>query len=82
MDLTTVAAVIGIATPLVVGLIWGIRLEGRISVQDERFKRHDDQFLSLDKIATLQNTDIINRLARIERKQDASSGVLQHPAAD
>lgn len=44
---------VAIAVPTVLGIVWLVRLEGRINVTDSRY------------------LDIINRLARIEQKQDS-----------
>lgn len=55
---------------LVAGVVYAVRMEGKINVHDEKFKTHEEKFKSQDKITEIQNADIINRLDRIERKQD------------
>lgn len=46
MDLTTIAALFGIATPAIGGLIWLVRLEGSVRGHEQRFevvdRRHDE----------------------------------------
>jgi hypothetical protein len=54
VDTSTIVALAGMA---VAGLVWLVRLEGRINVTEARF------------------TDIIDRLARIEAKQDRKNSV-------
>jgi hypothetical protein len=49
--------------PLALGLVWLIRLEGQLKVQDERHKALEKRFESLE-------VQIIARLDRIEEKID------------
>lgn len=56
---------------LVAGIVHAVRQEGRINVHEEKFKTIDVRFAAQDKISEIQNTDIIERLGRIERKQDS-----------
>lgn len=45
------------------GLIWGVRLEGRVNAHDQRFDLERDQ-------ADERHADIKERLVRIEQKLD------------
>ena len=56
-----------VASVAVGALIWSIRQEGRIN-------KHDTLFEERDKQASDRHQEIVARLERIERKQDAANG--------
>jgi len=49
------------------GIIWGVRLEGRVN-------GHDTLFLERQRNQDERDDDIRNRLVRIEQKLDRSNG--------
>lgn len=63
VDLTSLFAV---GIPCLAGVVWGVRLEGRINSHDVLFVERDKQQLS-------NHTDLANRLERIERKLDQAT---------
>ena len=60
MDGVFVSIGLAIATTGIGGVIWGIRLEGRVNSQEA--------------VNTAQGEEIIHRLDRIERKIDSANG--------
>jgi hypothetical protein len=48
---------------IVVGVVWGVRLEGRVNT-------HDQIFAEREKQGNDRYEEIIRRLDRIEKKQD------------
>jgi hypothetical protein len=55
------------------GIIWGIRLEGRVNT-------HTTLFDEREKLATSRHDDLTNRLDRIEQKLDSHNGNTSHSA--
>lgn len=62
----------------VAGVVYAVRMEGKIDVHEEKFKTMEARFESQDKIAEHHSADIISRLDRIERKQDAAVATVNH----
>jgi hypothetical protein len=58
------------------GLIWGLRLESRVNVIEALRKADSD---NLESRLDILERNLVERLARIERKQDAQNG---HSKAD
>ncbi len=58
---------------IVAGVVYAVRLEGRLNVHDEKFKGTEVKFGHQEVVASLRDRDIISRLDRIERKQDVAS---------
>ena len=67
MDLQTIGLGLSIFVVAVAGVVWGVRQEGRIN-------SHDTLFIEREKQQKARDEDIIQRLERIERKQDTSNG--------
>jgi len=66
-----ITAIVGLGTTylltIVATVVWGVRQEGRIN-------GHDTLFVEREKQQAARDDEIIRRLERIERKQDAANG--------
>ena len=67
MGLEIIGLGLSIFVVAIAGIVWGVRQEGRIN-------SHDTLFVEREKQQKARDEDIIQRLERIERKQDASNG--------
>jgi len=65
-----VTAIVGLGTTylltIIATVVWGVRQEGRIN-------GHDTLFVEREKQQSARDDEIIRRLERIERKQDAAA---------
>jgi len=66
-----ITAIVGLGTTylltIIGAVVWGVRQEGRIN-------GHDTLFVEREKQQAARDDEIIRRLERIERKQDAANG--------
>lgn len=70
MDPTMIALTVW-GVPVVTGIVWAVRQEGRIN-------QHTTLFEERDKLSDVRHEELMRRLERIERKLDTSNGKPQH----
>lgn len=67
-----------IGAHVIASVVWGIRQEGRINAHTqlfgERKEQTDDKIEALCVLTQARHEELMGRLARIERKQDAANG--------
>ncbi len=66
MDPTLLALTVW-GVPVVTGIVWAVRQEGRIN-------QHATLFDERDKLSDSRHDELMRRLERIERKLDTSNG--------
>jgi len=60
-----------VATAGVTGLVWAIRLEGKVNTHEQLFAEREKQRIERSEADTDKHNDLKDRLVRIEGKLDA-----------
>lgn len=71
-------AFVALATVVVLGVVWGVRQEGRITVLSQKVQDNDDSHEervdSLKELIEVKFDGVVDRLARIERGMNGYVG--------
>ena len=68
------AILLGAVTILVSGIVWAVRVEGRVNGHDRLFEERDKLHAERDKNLLERHDELSRRLERIEQKIDQGFG--------